>query len=340
MKLYREFSASVLFISILSSSPSWALRWEEPPKETLGVRLGFVVPSLGMDIKPPKGSTLPNIQYSPHTPLKTAIGFSYGPFGVGASMSNPTKPEDDLERGTSQITDLQFRFYHRYGTYELFYQYYSGYFIENTTQIDSAQTESKIKRPDLRNIHYGFQYLHNFDEESFSMGASFDQGNRQVKSGGAWLGLAAYNSHEIKADFSLIPANVTAAFGEFSEFKGGRFASLRVGGGYGHSFVYDPYYLSFVFVASAGQQQQRYSLLTSEINRYAPNSGLNLRAGLGSNGKKYYGGIQLIGDITTIPISSVETTMSTAEASVFFGTRFFDAGIPFLDSFSEWLFGK
>jgi hypothetical protein len=133
---------------------------EDLPKGTWSVRYGGFTPSLNMTIeRAAKQYDFPKVVYNPHADNLSSLGVSYGPFGGSISWLNPTKPGTDFYYGDSTVSDYQFRFFGKKYTFDFFYQYYSGYFIENSEEVDSGITAGmpRIQRPDIKNIHVGAQ---------------------------------------------------------------------------------------------------------------------------------------------------------------------------------------
>lgn len=317
-------------------------RWQAPPKNTLGVRLGIVSPILSAEIKDnkPTGAGTP-VKYQPNSNSRTALTLFYSNFSLTGSTSNRLSDEDKENKGPSRIEDYQFRFYYKYGTWDFFYQNYQGYYIENSGDIDPAFSGSrKIQRPDIKTSHAGVQYFYIPNAEYYSLGGTFDQNIRQIKSGGSIFFSGYVGQHAVKADSPLVPLQVASGYGSFANFKEGYFQNIRAGVGYGYTFVFYKFYLGFVFGFSNGLQQQKFDLITEKFDRWVSAYGNNLKIGLGYNGENFYSGLQYVLDTTSINFNEYTMGLTTAEYRVFIGTRFEGVKIPPITALGEWLYGE
>lgn len=328
-------------LTILIGSSALASNWTEPPEHTLGVKLGIQTPTLQTDITDMNDSNVTPITYRPSGTSRTMLGLTYGPFGAVGAVRNPVSADDQTRFGSSTMTDFQLRFYGRYGVWELFYQDYSGYYIDNSEQVDPTRSASgpKIQRPDIRSTHVGFQYTRSFSPEDYNMGAAFEHSIYQTASGGSWLAVAHIDQHRITADAPLIPTQLTAQYPSLDGFKGGDFLTFRGGGGYGYNYIWgDTYYLAGVLTVSIGSQKQNYVLTATTESRWQAVAGGTGKLGIGSNGSKYFWGLNFTYDTTSIQIGSAKIDQATTEGTLFWGFRWEEISIPPLDSLSNWLF--
>lgn len=314
--------------SLFAADPSEGIRWSDIPENTLGVKLGVQTPALDYELS---GAGDKEIRYSSRVASQTFLGLTYGPFGLSGSFSNSPTAEDKAKYGTTRASDFQFRFYGRRFTWEFFYQNYKGYYVDNSEQIDPSLNSSspRLQRPDLSSIHAGAQMIYVFTPERFHLGGAYDGSVRQTESGGSWIGFAAVSNHQITADTPLVPDSLKTDFGKIGTFQEGEFLTLRIGGGYGYTFVMkENWFLSGVLSYAIGPQRQR--SLTSRGWQTSMEStvGTNVKLGAGYNGEKYLGGITLILDQNQIPVAGGLVNADTKQATLYFGMRFGDVRIP------------
>ncbi len=330
----------LFFVLLLSSnSRILAATWSKDAKNTLGVKLGAEAPGLNMELNP--SSPVPGvdtIKYNPHSIGNIFASFSYG--AIGLRLSTNTTPDDESRRlyGDSKIQDWQFRFYGKYATYDFFYQDYSGYYIEKSSEIQPnlSSNDPRIQRPDITNRHYGVQAIFVFQPDNYSVGSSFEHSYRQTESGGSFLGTVGLNQHQITADSALIPTQVQSRWGDFSQFQRGRFNTARLGIGYGYNLILNQsFYASALLALNIGLQEQYFDLGPSSIHRWVSNIGSNAKIGLGYNGEKNFVGFQILADLNEIPIANAKVGMSTLSITAFIGTRFSEVHIPLLDKLEE-----
>ncbi len=336
-RFFLSLGFSLVFFNTLYADN----RWVAPEKDSLGVRLGILSPVLFLDLKDSKnsGAATP-LKYQPNSGSRTALTLFYSQFSLTGSVPNNLDEKIIQDKGTSRVEDYQFRFYHKYGTWDFFYQKYQGYFIDNSSDVDPTYTGSaRLKRPDLKTSHVGIQYFYIPYPENYSLGGTFDQNIRQIASGGSLFYSGYIGEHSIGAQSPLVPAALAAPYGSLANFKEGHFQNIRAGIGYGYTAVIYKFYLGFIAGVSLGQQQQKFDLVTESFDRWVPSNGSNLRVGLGYNGEKYFSGIQYIMDNTAIPFNEYMLGLTTGEYKLFFGSRFEGVKIPPITELGDWLNG-
>jgi hypothetical protein len=334
----------ISILLILASAAFGAGNVEELPSGTWGLKFALIGPSLDMQIESvdKKSLVVPKVQYRPRASSLTSLGFSYGPFGGSVSQVNPSSKEVIDYYGDSKVSDYQFRFFGKKYTFDFFYQYYSGYYVHNSEEIDPTLTSElpRLQRSDITNIHSGAQVLYNLNPDEYSLSAAYDQGARQKESDGSWFLMSSVSQTHLRMERPLIPSQVASDYGTYSAFEGGRFTSVRAGGGYGHNWIFGDWYISTLFALLFGGQNQSFSLGDEDFNRWVQSPGGSFKLGLGANGKKYFGGFQFFIDHNAVNINNVQLGMNTMQTSFFFGSRFFDLNVPFLDRLGAYLFGN
>lgn len=316
-----------------------AATWQGNTEQTLGMKLGVQTGALKMVLQDPEGK-IP-ITYEPKVSSRAFISGSYGPFALFLGTSLPRDEEDRRMYGSSSESDWQFRFYGRQLTWDFFFQDYQGFYIDNTVEVDPTRTETspKLQRGDLHTRHYGVQLFYTFNPESYSMGSAFDHTTRQTASGGSWVGVLGLTQFQVYADSPLVPANLRAQYGDFGTFSDGNFITFDAGGGYGYTYVYGDYYIGGLLTLNAGSQYQKYELATSIETRSVLTADANIKFSFGSNGEIYFWGLTAQADTNTAPIEKSRITFTSGETSLFWGMRFMNTPIPFLDSVAAWLSG-
>lgn len=332
----------ILSLIFVGGSAFSQTRWTAPPEDSLGVRLGIVSSVLFSDIKDskPDGAGTP-IKFEPSLGSKTALTLFYSHFSLTGSMGTKVSETDSANKGSSRAEDYQFRFYYKYGTWDIFYQNYQGYYIKNSQEIDpSYGGDIKIQRPDLRMAHTGLQYFYLLSPDDYSLGGTFDQNIRQTESGGSGFLSAFLGNHTVSANSPLVPVQVSSSYGSFANFQNGEFQNARVGAGYGYTAVLYKFYLGFLLGFSHGMQRQRFDLISEKFDRWVTASGGNIKIGFGYNGEKFFSGFQYIMDNTAIGFNEYTLGMTSGEFKFFVGSRFEGIKIPPISWLGEKLYGN
>lgn len=150
-----------------------------------------------------------SLDYMPNGNNSLGFGFNYKwiGFGLAFKVINP----DEADRyGETDYLDLQTNFYLRKGVFDLFYQKYKGFFLNNTSAMikDWGNRETFYLRPDIEVVSSGINYTHIFNPEKFSYISSFSQTEVQKKSAGSIILSAIVNFHRLSADSSFVPQNL------------------------------------------------------------------------------------------------------------------------------------
>lgn len=311
----------ISFLSWEASGNSWTPHSSNKPSFRVGIAGG----SLGFNFRGSDSSPAkPLIQYRPNSQGRLAVGAQYLGLGATVGITGKQSPEEEYKRGHTDGVDYQFRFFREQNSFDIFYQRYHGYFIENSRAVDSSVSSSDpfLQRPDLQTEHMGLQYFRTLSPESFSLAAGFDQSGWQTQSGGTWFLYGAVDQHRISADSSLIPPSVSSQYAEITDFQGGFFSTAKLGFGGAYSLVYNSFFLATQIILAGGQQQQRFNLANEAIDRLIPASGANVKISFGYNGPRYFSSFNLFTDSTNIFIKNRILEFSTTEVSLFLGTHF------------------
>ncbi len=179
------------------------------------------------------------LEYIPNGNNSAGFGLSYKwvGFGIDFKIADPNSTET---YGETEYVDFQANFYLRKGVFDLFYQKYKGFYLENTSaMILGWNDENKyLIRPDIEVVSSGANYTHVIHPEKFSYISSFSQTEVQKKSAGSFILGAAINFHRVSADSSFVPENLLYE----DAFLGNDVTSLKgittnARFGYAHTFV-------------------------------------------------------------------------------------------------------
>ncbi|MEN9919888.1 MAG: hypothetical protein RL662_2324 [Bacteroidota bacterium] len=137
--------------------------------------------------------------FRPNNPLDIGLGISINNTVISGSLGYGFDFLRDKKRGKTKYFDYQLHNYNRKHVLDIFYQRYSGFYIEET----GSQTKL-ILAPDLRVSKYGILGEYAFNGNKFSYRAAFDQSEKQLRSAGSFLigGGAQYSV--IKSDSSFV----------------------------------------------------------------------------------------------------------------------------------------
>ncbi|MGE3757117.1 MAG: DUF4421 family protein [Pseudobdellovibrionaceae bacterium] len=313
----------IIFLLLGLAKNIHAKNWDGYGHRATTVRMGFVTPKLKQLISNPENSSAKEVDYEPNINSKFGIGLSVGNLALSGSFSQRKDQSSESHFGQTTSTDYQIRFYGDVHSYDIFYQRYSGFYIENSNDIDPAYSgiSDRIKRSDVEIEHYGVQYFYNFHSQNFHPGY-FDQSAIPRKSGGSLFLMLAANHHRIAADSPLVPSELAGTYGQFENFSGGHFQTIKIGPAAGYCFVFKGFYLAGMGIITGGQQRQSYSLLGENKTKVLPQSSMSFKIGGGFNIQNFFISYNLIVDNTLFTIENARVAASTIESTIWTGFRF------------------
>jgi hypothetical protein len=171
--------------------------------------------------------------YFPNTNLNMGVGATYHALTVnlayGFGFLNP-----EQGRGETKYLDLQTHIYGRRLQFDIFGQFYDGFYLTNRELRDS--NGDYYTRPDIKVREFGFAAQYIMNHKRFSFRAGFFQDEWQKKSAGSLLfgwqilyGIGTSDSTIVPASFNGIPS--VAQDHTLTFFETGP------GVGYAHTFV-------------------------------------------------------------------------------------------------------
>jgi len=160
--------------------------------------------------------------YMPNNPFEIGLGLSINNTAISFGYGYGFNFLRDKERGKTSSFDFQFHHYGRKYTFDIFFQKYKGFYMED----DNSDIEFELC-PDLKVQKYGVDAQYIFNNKKFSYKAAFSQSERQLRSAGSFLlGGGAYYTY-IESDTSFI-------YNEKNYLKNFQFG---VSGGYTYTWV-------------------------------------------------------------------------------------------------------
>ncbi|MFN8790946.1 MAG: DUF4421 family protein [Bdellovibrionales bacterium] len=299
----------------------------------LKVELGIIVPRCEFDLIAPRGVSNATARFKPFNPSRTSISLGYRNLSAAISLPNPD-PQSDVDRyGRTRSTDFLFRFFGRH-TYEVFYQEYRGYYLENSAELDPAYASrsDKIRRSDIRTYNWGGTYYYSWHESDFSQAVAFDQIIPAPHSGWGASWFTSVSQSDVRASAPLIPTSAASQFGLYGLFEDLERTNLAAGLALGGLYTKAQFYLTSFFALGLGYQSFRANFGTLGRRRFdSGGSYSSVRLGLGYNGKTHVTGAQLIGDHVATSFADGEIRGASIELKLFYAYRFQDVKFRSLD---------
>lgn len=247
---------------------------------------------LALEISDSSADSGSSITYYPNPGVKAGISLFYKTFGTSFAYSSSSSSEN--RRGTTEIIDYQLHSYTgRYG-FDLSYQRYRGYYLENPEDWGLSAGDEGTVRDDLTIQSAGANFYRVFSPE-FSMPAAFDQTERQIKTAWSFLLMGSAGYFIVRGDSALIPAGYASGYGAYADFSGGRFLSIGLSPGIGITVPHKRYFASAALFVGSGLMIRKYSGGGGSRGSFGK---VNFRCSAGYSGDEFSAGISAYLDIT------------------------------------------
>jgi len=285
------------------------------------IRIGYKMPmfDFGIQDSEEKGES---IDYTANTPLTFSASFYYKSLGISVSKEL-VSAEDDSQYGKTKYTDIQLNYsYKSYGC-EVFYQKYQGYYLDNYDKFGYSKNSPETIRPDIKTQNIGLNIFRVFSK-SYTPNAVLNQVVRQKKWTKSFLLMAAFNQFKLKSDNNLIPSSQAIYYGDNASYSGGVYNVITVAPGIAGTLPRHNYYISGVCFAGYGMSFSENDYLIKTVKAVESFIKVNIKFGVGYNGKKFFTGIAASLDGVTPMKSGDEVEFQTYSGYVdlFFGIRF------------------
>ena len=286
--------------------------------EELTVRAFVLAPMMTAFLKDPE--TEYELEFKPNAPLSAGARVSYA--GYGLAYAHPVDTlEDEAEYGESDLTDLQIYSHHaRFGV-DAYYQRVRGFFLSDPAAGGEGceQGDPCALRPKLEIQHVGLNGYYVWDPD-FSLSAAFDQGARQLVSAGSFLLLAGLNRVRLANPGPIAPPG--AELGPDALFREGTFYGLAVAPGYGHTFVWDDWFVSPALFAGLGLQYREDRAGGARRSGVGYSVKANLKMAAGYNGEDWLGGLIAVADGPAFKLEEASIQLVSGQIEIFIGRRF------------------
>ena len=290
----------------------------------LSVSAYVLSPKIGMDIGP--GNTHSNGALKLRTSIGDILGFSANYRFVGAGFAfllNSGSPSQDnyaksryrtaTIKYNSRSTSLQFKYLRFKGLTE----------ISRSPGLDPSN--GYIKRPDIVNKEFQFEWLYNPRWKKYSYIAPLTFSQRQIKSSTGFLLQTGVYYNQLSSDSTLVDARKGQFYGDFKNVKVIKSLSIRLAPGLGNNFVFfKRYYLSIVAFPSYDLYFYKYLRDGDEKvkGRQTFIFVMEGKASLGYHSERIYGGLRIEAEKRSASLHEIDMHAMYTYFGVEIGYRF------------------
>jgi len=266
------------------------------------------------------------IKYSPNVNMSCGIDLSYKGFGFSYSMKLDQAAKDENTYGKTKYKDYQFYYYSDKWGADIYYQRYSGYYLDNPETFGQIQGDSVSIRPDMKMNSSGFNIYYCFNDE-MSLNNSMKHVSIKKKGLHSLLLMLSPNYFKVTSDSSLIPPDEEINYEDDSGFRKGEYYSISLSPGYAYTNKFDSnLFLTVIIFGGLGAMQKKYITDSGETTELNSCIKANFKCVFGYETDNFFCGITGLGDGTSTKDPFAETGLELMSyvltAEVFAGIQF------------------
>jgi hypothetical protein len=236
-----------------------------------------------------------SIGYRPELGLNLGLGVTYSWFSLDLAFNIGIR-ENNIPN--SDFFDIQGAIFSPKILVETTLQYYYGYQVSYTEGFNQSNLGDAGIRPDIRTINLVLSTTYALNYGRFSLKAPFVFSEAQRKSAGSPVFGASFAYYNLSSDSSTVPVPVQDVFDENLHLRDFTALSLVFNAGYMYTFVYKKHWFLNVggipgISVSTGDYQTDVRRRRNAYVSYL----IKLTGSLGYNGPRWFGGLQVLGDI-------------------------------------------
>lgn len=258
--------------------------------------------------------------------IRYALVLSYKWLSVRIGVRPKISASEKEEKGDSDTFQLRVQALFDNWSHTLEYRSTRGFYVSNTNDLITSQSQRKIQFPGLTNHVFTGSSLYKLNK-NFSIRATQSQTEIQKKSSGSFMPGIGYNYYDLVGSQKVRNENGDLIYRDhYQEYHG---LSISAQIGYYHTFVYKQYWFASVYaIPSAGYEYYRSRLYTPEevTNRYYNELFLSVLygGGAGFNGDKLFFGFQFNNRLTNEKFHSGKALFLPRQnlLAVYLGYRF------------------
>jgi hypothetical protein len=291
---HRSFAFKVTKEHPVNYNPDYIKSHYKRMVITLPVSTRFLLFTL---TDPKTGSKLtfaPNLQYN----LGISISSRWASFIMNSGVKLFTG--NTGTKGKTTYHDYQLNLYGRKFTTDMFVQFYSGFYIQNSRSYKDYSGDNKFAiREDVNALNLGVSSYYIINHKKFSYGSSFSFAEQQKKSAGSILLGIYYSYFAASGTPSLVSSPFRNSFDTTSLIRNGHTNNFGFNLGYIYTLVFLKKCNATVSLSQGvGGQQMGYERDDkSTIHKLIGGAGkLNVRLGLRYDNGRYFIGTMVIFD--------------------------------------------
>mgnify|MGYP001979382689 CR=1 FL=1 len=266
--------------------------------------------------------------FKPNDVTNLGFGLNYKSFGVSIAFI-PLGNKDNEKYGRTRKLDLQANMYTRRMGFDMRFQYYKGFYIDNASNIDpDLELDTLIPvRADISTLAYGGNIFYVFNNKTFSFKNTFTNNEWQIKSAGTFYAGSSLSGFNLSADSIIGPTEIIDTLKKDDYYESLSAVSIGGFGGYAYTYVMaKKFYMTMAIAPGLATVLLK---ATDGLGNQVKNNSrlafkLNARMGIGYNSEKIFAGVSAFWDYSQFSYGENEGRIdfTTGSIRLYFGVRF------------------
>lgn len=267
------------------------------------------------------------LQYSANKPYSLGVGLYLFEVAFELAFAVPLDEQSKRIYGESTTRDIQLNILGRRWGADLFWQRYSGLYINDPANPVPTNTPY-IQRPDITVRNVGLSVNRVLNSNKFSFRSAYNFVERQLTSAGSPIVFATFDNLIVKADSAIVGDRFAEQFGDSHTIIHIRTSNLGIAPGYTYSLIWKGFFINGAFAIGPMHNWMKYELEDGGGDtRLKFNLYVAARLALGYNGDRFFGGLTFMNHGRNVKFEDVQMTNSQSSFKILFGMRFRESGI-------------
>ncbi len=264
------------------------------------------------------------LAYLPNFSPRVGPKILYKDMGAAVNFGLPIPSREISRRGDSKQTSILLSNYGKRNAIDVYYQRIRGFYASSPfTELNFNKPERYPQFPDTRVLNAGINWYLVADPSKYNLKAAFEQTDFQKISGGSWIIHSFFNHLELSIGNEYVPGSGSQELTTVPNVASGRFETLGLALGYGHTLIRGHYFATAQGVWGPAVQYQ--VLDRNDGNDSVETSlaaKLNINCSIGYNSNDNVAGAKLIADSIWARVDNTEVSSSLVALHLFYGMRF------------------
>lgn len=267
------------------------------------------------------------LQYNSNKPYSLGVGMYLFELGFEIAFAVPLDEQSKRIFGESKSRDVQLNILGKKWGADLFYQRYSGFYVDDPENPVPAGTPY-LQRPDIVTRNTGVTVNRIFNSNRFSFRSAYNFAERQLTSAGSVIVFATFDNQMTRGDSAIIGKQFADEFAESALINHIRSSNLGVAPGYSYSLIFKGFFINGTLAIGPGHNWMKYELEDgTEVSKLRFSALVAARISLGYNGDKFFGGLTFMNQGRNSRFGDVQFSNTQSAFKILFGFRFRESGI-------------